>query len=120
MLFIIWMFDGFVSCAAGSGRCVPCKGSSNSENRKGVGGFLLIFSGGGGGLERKREDGRGLREDWGRAGERAGNGQGEDKRGLREDWERTERGLREDWERIGEALLLGEREALSKYTRGCT
>ena len=65
LLFIIWMFDGFVSCAAGSGRCVPCKGSSNSENRKGVGGFLLIFSGGGGGLERIREDWERIGENWG-------------------------------------------------------
>ena len=59
LLFIIWMFDGFVSGAAGSGRCVPCKGSSNSENRKGVGGFLLIFSGEGEdwrGKERTGED----------------------------------------------------------------
>ena len=67
LLFIIWMFDGFVSDAAGSGRCVPCKGSSNSENRKGVGGFLLIFSGEG----RIGEDWRGwerIREDWGRTG----------------------------------------------------
>ena len=75
LLFIIWMFDGFVSRAAGSGRCVPCKGSSNSENRKGVGGFLLIFSGEG-------EDWRGWERTW-RGLERSGGGIGEDERTWR-------------------------------------